>query len=266
MIKVVIVEDEKLLRNEIILTTPWEDLGCEIIGETENGIDGVEIICKLKPDIVITDIRMPGMDGITMTAHLHNKLKPDEMPEIIILTGHSDFEYAKQAIKLGVKDYLLKPVDDAEFQQTIRRSCCALQKRKENNHIKKQLKKLNPVQSGFFKELLIKNNSDTKEHYIYRAIEYIKTNYKSNITISDAAGEIGISGSYLSHIFKERTNYTFLEYLTNYRIKKVLELLKNKELRINEIARETGFSDSSYFSQLFKKYMGITPIDYKNNK
>src|SRR5690554_1419626 len=103
MKKIVIVEDEILVKKGLVLTTDWEKLGCRVVGEAENGLQGIEVIEKLKPDIVLTDVRMPGMNGIEMIERLKGKVEA----EYIILSAYSEFSYAKKAISLGVREYLV---------------------------------------------------------------------------------------------------------------------------------------------------------------
>jgi len=243
ILKVLIVEDEELIRNEILLTTPWKEFSCEVVGIAENGLIGEELIASLKPDIVITDIRMPGQDGIDM-------LKKTMPPAAMILSGHSDFTYAKKAIRLGVKDYILKPVDDDEFYSSLKK-------------ISERLIQLRTSPTAF-KEYVHRPDGDKQDFYINRIIDYINTNYASDISLSDASDHIGITESYLSRLFKSKTGYSYLEYLRNHRIKKALELMKNQGRRINEVARDTGFRDMSYFSSIFKKYVGMSPSQYQN--
>ena len=116
MYKVVVVEDEKRVRQGIIMGTDWTKINCIVMGEAANGEEGVEIIRKCRPDIVVTDIRMPKMMGIEMIERIQEY---GLEPYVIFLTAYDDFTYAQQAIKLGVADYLLKPFKDGELESTI---------------------------------------------------------------------------------------------------------------------------------------------------
>lgn len=246
-LRVLIVEDEDLMRREIVSTTSWEDFSCEVAGEAANGVEGEQMIRDLKPDLVITDIRMPGRDGITM-------LQNTRPPAAMILTGFSDFSYAREAIRLGVCDYIVKPVDTEEFHSALKKITGELLKRKEEERLP----------SSPFREYMAPLKTDKQDFYINGAIDYIKGNYTGDISLRDAAESIGISESYLSRLFKQKISLTFLEYLRNYRLKKALELMKDQSLRINEIARQTGFRDMSYFSEVFRKQIGMTPSRYLN--
>jgi len=263
MINVILVEDEEHLRREIALTTPWQELGCTLVGEGKNGNEGLEMILEIRPHLVITDVRMPGMDGLSMLSEADRILGPDK-PAAILLTGHSDFEYARQALRLGVREYLLKPIDDEEFHSLVSRISGELTTRMEQDQTTQDLQILDESLLARFKEYGPPPGGDSKDEYIRRCIEYITNNYVRDIAIQDAARELGITQGYLSRIFKERTAYTFLEYLTCYRLRTALRLLRDGSLRINEIARETGFQDHGYFTQLFRRYMGVTPREFRN--
>ena len=128
MISIVIVEDESYIRKGMVMTTPWEQFGCKVIGEAGDGQEGYELIKKLTPDIIITDVNMPVMDGIEML----RKLEHVSNAECIIISGYSDFSYAQQAIKLGVRDYLLKPIDDDDFYRILNKVISYIEKKTQH--------------------------------------------------------------------------------------------------------------------------------------
>ncbi len=263
MITVILVEDEEHLRREIALTTPWQDLGCTLVGEAANGTVGLELILKIRPQLVITDVRMPGMDGLAMLSEADRRLGTDR-PAAILLTGYSDFEYARKALRLGVREYILKPVDDEDFHRLVSEISQDLMEKREMNRTSQNLRIMEGSLLASFREYGFPAAGDNKDEYIRQCTDFIKTSYIRDISIQDAAEELGITQGYLSRIFKERTAYTFLEYLTCVRLRQALRLLSDKSMRINEIARESGFQDHGYFTQLFRKYMGVTPREYRN--
>ena len=118
MYRVILVDDERLILRGLSTVIPWEEMNCEIAGTAHDGVSGLELIRKVRPDIVLTDIRMPNMDGLTMLAAIRS-----EFPEIqmSVLTAHRDFEYARQALNLGVCRYLLKPSDMNEIEEAVRK-------------------------------------------------------------------------------------------------------------------------------------------------
>lgn len=260
MIRIVVVEDESLVRKGLVMTTPWEALDCQVVGEAENGAEGIELIKKLKPDLVITDIKMPVMDGIEMVRLLKNEFDC----EFLVISGYSEFEYAKQAVKLGVKDYLLKPIDDEELQEAILGITNHIKKKKRVQKINENFAEIDQSKIKLFQEHLLENESNSKEYYIQEAINYLKLHYQEEINIGEVASYLHISESYLSRLFRIEVNHTFVDYLTNFRIKKAIELLKDKTVKIFEVSSLVGYNDSRYFSVLFKKYVGVTPTEFRD--
>lgn len=137
MYKVLLVDDEFFPREALKKTIPWEEYGCMVCGEANNGFDGIEKALELKPDIILTDINMPVMDGLDMIMNLQKT-----MPGILysIITGYSEFEYAKKGIELGVEHYILKPVDDKELIKTLQKMVTILDERHEKEKEYESLK------------------------------------------------------------------------------------------------------------------------------
>ncbi len=116
--RIMLVDDEEEVRKAIIRKMDWEKLGFQVAGDAENGEDALEKLEQLEPDVVITDIRMPYMDGLTLTARIREK---HPSMKVLIFSGYDDFEYAKQAIKLNVTEYILKPVNGQELAEILNR-------------------------------------------------------------------------------------------------------------------------------------------------
>ncbi len=261
MIKVVVVEDESFIRRGMVLATPWEDFGCEVIGEAKDGEEGYELIMKLQPDLVITDVHMPVVDGIEMI----KKLEGEVEVEWIIISGYDDFAYAQQAIKLGVKDYLLKPIEDEEFYSTLRNVIQLIVEKQKAETLEEKQRMLEEGKAELVLETTFDQTVDGRRRYVTQAIACIEDRFRESISISEVADELEISESYLSRLFKTYTGYTFVEYLTDHRIKKAIELMKDRRLKIYEVAEQVGYQDAKYFSILFKKKMGVTPMTFKNH-
>jgi len=258
MLSVVVVEDEKVLRKGLILTTSWVDYGCKIIGEAENGFVGEKLILKVQPDIVLTDVIMPGMNGIEMIRKLRGKTNS----EFVIISGYADFEFAQTAIELGVKRYLLKPIEDSKLKETMAEITRAVITKKKNVH-QRDVYRQNLDHDLFFKEYILEHNSGYREKYLEEALRLIRQHYSEVLSVKDVAEYLEISESSFVKIFKNRTGYTFLKYLTLYRIKNSVKLLTDKNLRVCEVANLVGYSDCRYFGDVFKKYLGMTPLEYR---
>ncbi|MDF2877926.1 MAG: two component transcriptional regulator, AraC family [Clostridia bacterium] len=256
MIRVLVVEDEDIIRKGFIHTINWIAMDCLVVDEACNGKEGLEKIQKHRPDIVITDIIMPRMNGIEMIEEA-NVLYDFKS---IILTSYSEFEYAQKAIKLKVFEYLLKPVDEEKLFEIINKLKKEIQQEKAYNEIIEKTKDKDDIH---FMDLDIYIRQDMPyNNYVVEAIQQIKENYSQKISIDFIAEALGVSASYLSRKFKEETSQTFLEMLNKYRIQKAIELLRAGNHRVYEISELTGFSDYKHFCTVFKKYTQTPPMEF----
>lgn len=125
--KVIVIDDKPLIRQAIVKTMNWERLNCEVVGQAEDGIEGKRLILELRPDILVTDIKMPGLSGLDL-AEVMSECLP--MSKTILVTGYQDFEYAKRAVRLGVYDFIVKPINNDELSQVIRKAVDELNNRR----------------------------------------------------------------------------------------------------------------------------------------
>lgn len=258
MIRIVVVEDETLVKKGLILTTDWLKFDCEVVGDASNGLEGIEIITKMQPDIVLTDVRMPGLDGIEMI----ERVKAEGMkPEFIIISGYSEFEYARKAVKLGVRDFLIKPIDDEDLEQALKNTCDVIRDKQRINKIQNKMNDISDSRVMLFKEYLLDEKKE--DDYVVRAVKHISLNYQKDISVKSVADSLFISESYLSRLFKVKVGQTFGDYLTYYRMKKACELLKRPNGKIYEVANLVGYKDQRYFSMIFRKLVGVTPKEFR---
>lgn len=247
MLKVLVVEDEFYLRRGTVLTIDWAKLNCVVAGEAANGEEGLALARSLQPDIIITDIRMPHMDGLTMVRTLREE---GCEAKVIILTAFSDFDYARNALRLGVTDYLLKPYHDGELEEIVLRLI------QEPAGLKSKEYTLPAIQAKV----------TDASGYSQKAIRYIEEHYgDSSISIGSIAGSLCISEGHLSHVFKKETGFTLVEYLAQYRIHKAMELLRSGEHKVYEVAYSVGYRDVAYFSSTFRKLTGKSPSEYQDS-
>ncbi|MBR5559063.1 MAG: response regulator [Oscillospiraceae bacterium] len=249
MLKVLIVEDEDFIRKGLVYTYDWLSQNCVVAGEASDGESGLEMIQQLSPDIVITDIRMGEMDGLEMI----RRGRQTHTFYSILLTGYSEFEYAKQALSLRVTEYLLKPVDEEKLTAAIQKI------REEREH--------QPVTEGealpqplLDYESLQKN--EKINYYVGCTLKIIEEQYAQRINIRSVADKVGVSESYLSRKFKEETGNTFVEFLNKFRIQKATTLLRHGGMRIREISELVGFEEYKRFSEVFKKYTGMSCTEF----
>ena len=375
MYKMIIVDDEYLVRYGIEQTIDWSALGIEIIGAAKNGKEGLALALDKKPDIIISDVRMPLMDGLDFV----KAIKDYALDTVIImLSGYKDFEYAKETLENGAFSYLLKPIDNQELIDVVLKGIEELNNRRI---AKKTLSQVEQDKQMIAESILLKalNNPDTmpdwqeklknyainlpqpgrlvyfncltegkkvgrnlaatlkdlldqtdlahkiiedgsdliivSEDYnvgissVYRTLadlpvffqdarrlaqsnlvlssstvvyadqklsftkklvcdilHYIAENYAQNITIKSVADALFVSESHLMHVLKEELGVTFNECLTRQRINEAKRLLAQGNALIYEVAMKVGYNDAKYFSQVFKKSTGLTPIEYLQMK
>lgn len=241
MYKVVIVDDEPVIAEGLTKVVPWERYGCAVAAVAENGRDGLEKIEQYKPDMVISDISMPGMDGLKMIAALRVQY-PDML--ISILTGYRDFDYAQTAIRLGVHRFLLKPSNMDELEEAVSSMAEKLRQREQPE------KEEEDHTAGSF---LVKN-----------ALLYMKEHSEQKMTLNEVADKVFVSQWHLSKLLNKHTGKNFSELLNQIRIEKAKELLKNPALRICDVAEQVGFQDVAHFSRVFKKLTSSSPNEYRN--
>ena len=245
-----IVDDEKYVRMGIKNDTDWSLIGCEVVAEASNGEMALEMADEFRPDLVISDIKMPKMDGIELAGKLLDKY-PDT--KVIFLTAYNEFEYARQAIRLGVSDYLLKPFQDGELEGAIQR-----------------LLHLHPnasaAQTELENELIpLKKREEIENRYVQAAIEYIEKNYSDkDFSIGKLAESMSVSEGHISRLFKADTEISINNYLTRYRIRKAMDYLKDVQSKVYEVAEKVGYQDIAYFSNTFKKLVGTAPSEYQS--
>lgn len=261
MFKVFIVDDAVLVRKELVLTTDWEGLNCSVVGEAGNAQTAMELILELKPDIVITDIKMGHMSGLDLIRELKAR---NVEAEFIVISGYSEFEYAFSAIKLEVQNYILKPISDEEIVQTIKKTIAQIETKKRATILKENIDIKDPEE----KIRAVLYEAESKSHmnvYLRKALEHIRLYYMEDLGVKEVAGNLFISESYLTKLFKQELNITFIEYLTQVRIRKAIDLMQDISLPIYLISERVGYKDYRYFSAIFKKMIGLTPNEYRKS-
>ena len=249
MTKVLIVDDEKYVRMGIKNDTDWGLIGCEVVAEASNGEEALAMGEEFRPDLVVSDIRMPRMDGIQLAEKLVERYPSIK---VIFLTAYNEFEYARQAIRIGVSDYLLKPFQDGELEASIQRLL----------HLHPNA----PASSKELEENLIplKKKEEITNRYVQTAIGYIEDHFaEMDFSVSGLAESMGVSDGHISRLFKTETDISINNYLTKYRIRMAMDYLKDVQVKVYEVAEKVGYQDIAYFSNTFKKLVGRTPSDYQ---
>ena len=259
MYTMIVADDEKWIRERIISSINWNRIGVSVIGEAADGEEALGLCRKLRPDIVLTDIRMPGINGLDFLKFLKDE---GINSRLIIISGYGEFQYAKEAIKLGVVDYILKPVENDELVNIVKKCIRQIEAETLRNRIIEQLN----IQDHLPKRLEDYEKRDgnvKKRNTIERALAFIKENYKGPVSLNDLSEEVMMNPSYLSKLFTEVLGISFSKYLTLYRINRARELMNDPTLRIKEIAGMVGYDNVRYFTKVFKSATGFTPNTYK---
>ncbi|WP_409341814.1 response regulator [Paenibacillus sp. MBLB4367] len=258
MYKIIIVEDEWLVREGLKQTIPWSNLGCEVAGEAEDGEEALELIERVLPDIMLSDIRMPTMNGIELAGRL---TESHPHISIVFLTGFDDFAYAQQALRLGAVDYVLKPTNPDELEKVIRRITAKLDQERGRQQLAEQQDRRwadgRPVVAGLDK----RESRESRE--FQQIMDYLLVHFHEDLPLQSMADRMNVSESYFSRLFKKHVGVSFLEYITNLRVQAAKELLADPRFKMYEIAERVGYQDARYFSQIFRKSTGETPSEYR---
>jgi len=246
LLKLIIVDDESTTRRGLSEWISSGNFGIEVAGEAEDGIMGLELALEKKPDIILSDIRMPRMNGIEFTCAVREKL-PDV--KIIFLSGYSDKEYLKAAIKIQAVDYVEKPIDLEEIKKVIRNTVtiCMKERKKAGSMDWKS-----PDGSEI--------NSTVRQ-----VMSFIDEHYNEDLSINYIADSVYLTPTYLCMLFKKQTKRTINDYIEEVRMKKAKLFLVNKRIKLYEISNFVGYKDPNYFTKVFKKLTGISPSGFREN-
>ncbi|MFA9457339.1 response regulator [Halalkalibacter sp. AB-rgal2] len=242
--KAIVVEDEALIRRSITKKVHELNETIQVVGEAMNGREALTLIEEHLPDLVLTDIRMPMMDGLELAKQLffgYPHIK------VVIISGHHEFEYARQAIAFQVNEYLLKPIVNEELGATLSRIELQLKNDLESlAHVVNSL-------AGYDPEELIETIK-----------LYIKNHFHEDLSLKDIAAQLNFSTDYLSKVFKKHTGETPIKYLTRLRINEAKRLLTtNVNMDIKTVGKLVGYPDQHYFSRVFKNNTDYYPSEYR---
>jgi two-component system response regulator YesN len=249
MHKLLIADDEFEIRNGLSHYIPWTEMGFEVIGQLENGLDVLNFMSKHPVDVLLCDIRMPIMSGMDVARALSEQKSPTK---IVLLSGYKEFEYAQQALEFGVRSYLLKPPKYSEIFNLFSR-------------IKEELV-MNPLPSPAphtSTAKVSKEESDISIKAVQKVKTYIHEHYKE-ATLEKAAQIVYMNPYYLSKYFKTKTGENFSEYVTRVRMNTAIELLKDIKYKTYEVSEMVGYSNAKYFTRTFRRYFGQSPREFRN--
>lgn len=239
-VKLLIADDEDVIRNGIAKYIELHTDRFEKIYLAENGLTAIDFILRYRPELLLLDIQMPLKNGLEVMKEAKNA---GINPVTVILSGHDDFKYAQQAVRYGVKDYLLKPCRSSDILKKL-------------NELADELDGLPPGRQ--------EEKDAVRNPAVHKAVEYMREHYDENLTAQQVADVAGITAGYLSTLFSQHLGSGFVEYLNEIRIEYACTYLQQNFLKNYEIAYRVGFKDEKYFSRVFKKLKGASPSEYRS--
>lgn len=240
-LRVLLVDDEIMIREGFKRLFDWEAHDCLIVGEAADGMEALAQIDNLQPDIVIMDINIPIMNGLKVI-QLSRIKHPNTA--FVIVSGYDDFSYCREALRLQITDYILKPVNYEEFGTCI-----------------------DNLKISLFEQRVSAEDSPEKqeERTISGITRYLQEHLAEEMSLSVLAEEFHLNPQYISQLFKNEIGVNFLSYLTNIRMEKAKKLLLSTSLSVAEVAEQSGYGDYRVFTKVFKKNEGITPSQYRRD-
>ena len=238
-LNVLLVDDEIMIREGFKRLFDWEAHGCQVVGEAADGMEAMAKIDSLHPDIVIMDINIPIMNGLKVIQAA--RVKHPQMA-FVIVSGYDDFSYCRQALRMQITDYLLKPVNYEEFGSCI-----------------------DNLKISLFHQQTAAEPEQQEQRVITGLTRYLQEHLAEDVSLSVLAEEFHLSAQYISQLFKSEIGVNFLAYLTNIRMEQAKKLLLSSSLSIAEVSEQSGYADYRVFTKVFKKNEGITPSQYRRD-
>lgn len=242
MAKVLVVDDESLEREVLKSILSKNDKVSEIF-TAKNGKEALEVNREEDLDLILMDVKMPGINGIKALELIRNEY-PNR--KVIMITAYDDFELIHKVLVLGGSDYILKPIKPEKINSVVNN---IIDKNKINNDIE---------------SINQKSIESQREDSIVKAKKYIKENINKPLKLEEVAFYCNLSSGYFSRLFKNKTGKTVIAYISEQKINKAKKMLEDTEMPIINISLDLGFEDCGYFIRVFKKNTGITPKMYRN--
>ena len=238
-LRVLLVDDEIMIREGFKRLFDWEGHDCEVVGEAADGMEALAQIDSLCPDIAIMDINIPIMNGLKVI-QLSRIKHPDTA--FVIVSGYDDFAYCREALRLQITDYILKPVNYEEFGTCI-----------------------DNLKISLFERRMSEKPAEEEGRAINSITRYLQEHLSEELSLSVLAEEFHLNPQYISQLFKNEIGVNFLAYLTGIRMEKAKKLLLSSSLSVAEVAERSGYADYRVFTKAFKKSEGVTPSQYRRD-
>ena len=234
-----IVDDELTIRQGLS-SFHWEELGFKAVAALEDGKQALEYVLSHPVDVVLCDIRMPLMDGLTFAKEVWDRKLP---VTVVLLTGYKDMEYIRQAMRYGCRDYLLKPTRFKQLEELF-------------SHLKQEM-------DAKWKDAQV---PDSDEDSVIRTAKAYILSHLDSVSLETVAAYLNRSPAYFSKIFKERTGIQFSDFCQKERLSLAKSLLDDPRNQVQDIALQTGYSNAANFARAFKMQCGLSPTDIVHKK
>lgn len=243
----IVVDDERESRKGFCTYFPWTEIGFTILADFSSAQEADEFLGRSKVDLVVTEIKMSGMSGLELIEAQYAR-NPETI--LVVVSGYRNFEYARQAMRFGVRHYMVKPIKYAQIVE-------------EFGRIREELDARRNVKERTIPELPGEKQDCGEENETIRRIkEFIHAHYE-DATLESAAQHVKINPYYLSTFFHQQTGGKFSDYLTRARLKEAARLLVRTSMQIQDVARRVGYTTSNSFSRSFRQCFGVTPKEYR---
>lgn len=250
MLNVMIVDDEPFMLKGLRTIIEKGSTPCSAIVSAGDGIEALEKLEAFRPDLLITDIQMPEMNGLELIREARRR---GLCGRFVILTGYDDTAYLRQAIRSKVIDYLLKPIDKTELYDVLANLSVELLRGEERRE-----------EAGRAPEEAEPFDRNAVSKSVKRIIRFVEEHYAGDLSLDQVADHISLHPNYISSLFRKETGLTFVQYLHLYRIRKAKDvMLRQTDLSFHEISERVGYENVRHFFSVFKKYAGVTPGEYR---
>lgn len=258
---VLLVEDEVFVRESVQRIMDWEAMGFQVIGEAGDGEEALEFIRERRPDVVISDIIMPKMNGVELLQHVR---EDGISSRFVMLSCMSDFEYVRQAMEYGASNYILK------LSMKVQSLKDALEKVKKELEASAAQGTGARLSAGTAIAAAPEHNNpgyeETDHPEVNKILAYLHEHYDEDISLAFLANYVAMDVKYISQLFKKKTGDTFIHYLHRIRIDKACAWLERSNEPVSEIGAKVGFINDNYFIKIFKRFRGMTPQHYRKLK
>lgn len=240
--RLILVEDDDQIRNGLEHYFPWGEIGFSLEACLSNGLQGLKYVQEHDVDVILTDIRMPVMDGLEMLEKIRL-----ENPSIyvVVLSAYRNFDYAQRAIELGVSNYVVKSTKYDDLMKVFKTIYGNLGKNDSGQYASVRIE-----ESPMTEDIIV-----TLKKYIHSHID--------SVTLQAAADYVGYNSIYLSKLFKQKMGVNFIDYLIKEKMSCAAEMLKVPQNSIAAISERVGYSSETNFSRTFKRYYGVSPAEYR---